>query len=640
MIFMLINKLYWNKRVTLPSAWFRCRGFASKLLATGWCVTLWVWGFSQQKDSVRLQTDSTPQVNLQELLIKQQQGAQADSVMRAHWEAVLSEQAGDKKRKAVEISINKVLAEDSARSAKEKRRVDSLRKVTIGYPVILLTDTLFKMYIGIGSFDAKARAKAISERIEKIYDAPSYNKDSFKIVDNGEDLSIVYGDLNILSVTKLDALWLRNDRQRLAEKYKDIMAATVASVRNEYSFQNRMRRIFVSILAVGGLWLLAILIGRLFQAIERFAWRHKDKYFKGVTIKKFELLSASMQLSLFGRLLRLTRIAFTAFVIYVVLSFLFGLFPKTMTWTNTLLHWILNPAKSVWHAFVGFLPNLFTILVIYLVFSYVIKLIRYFALEISDGKIRMSGFHSDWASPTFNILRFLLYAFMLVVMFPYLPGSHSPAFQGVSVFLGLLFSIGSSSAISNIVAGLVITYMRPFKLGDRVKIGEVVGDVIEKNMLVTRVRTAKNEDITIPNSSILSGSTINFSGNTNPQDEGLIVHTTVTIGYDTPWMDITAALVQAAKRTKFILASPEPFVLQTSLDDFYVSYQLNAYTKNASAQSVIYSELHRHIQDCCNEANIEIMSPHYRAERDGSASTIPKNKGKENEAGGGLNTLS
>ena len=171
------------------------------------------------------------------------------------------------------------------------------------------------------------------------------------------------------------------------------------------------------------------------------------------------------------------------------------------------------------------------------------------------------------------------------------------------------------------VAGLVITYMRPFKIGDRIKIGDITGDVIEKTMLVTRIRTIKNEEITIPNSSVLSGNTTNYSTNANTQ--GLIVHTTVTIGYDVPWKDMHQALIDAALKTEFIMPDPKPFVLQTSLDDFYVSYQINAYTREASKQAVIYSNLHQNIQDICNERGIEILSPHYRAARDGNNITIP-----------------
>jgi small-conductance mechanosensitive channel len=222
------------------------------------------------------------------------------------------------------------------------------------------------------------------------------------------------------------------------------------------------------------------------------------------------------------------------------------------------------------------------------------------------------------------------------LIFPYLPGSGSPAFQGVSVFVGILFSLGSSNAIANMVAGMVITYMRPFKIGDRVKIGEITGDVVEKTALVTRIRTVKNEDVTVPNSTVLLTSTINYSANTRANSTGLIVHTTITIGYDAPWKDVHNALVAAALRTTLVLHEPMPFVLQTSLNDFYVSYQINCYTKEANRQAMIYSDLHRNIQDCFNEAGIEIMSPHYMHQRKGNKSTIPANYLPGDENGLGL----
>ncbi len=244
-------------------------------------------------------------------------------------------------------------------------------------------------------------------------------------------------------------------------------------------------------------------------------------------------------------------------------------------------------------------------------------------MEIMRGNLKINGFYPDWARPTYQIVRVLVIAFMIVSIWGYIPGSDSPVFQGISVFLGFLFTFGSAGSLSNIIAGLVLTYMRLFKIGDRVKIGEVFGDVIEKSSLVTRVRTPKNEIISIPNSTVMSSHTINYSS--DAPEKGLIIHTTVTIGYDIPWKKMHAALIEAAKRTELVVATPEPFVLQTSLEDFYVAYQINAYVKEANKQATIYSNLHQNIQDVCNEQGIEILSPHYRAARDGNMSTIPEN---------------
>ncbi|MEO5908719.1 MAG: mechanosensitive ion channel family protein, partial [Ginsengibacter sp.] len=214
------------------------------------------------------------------------------------------------------------------------------------------------------------------------------------------------------------------------------------------------------------------------------------------------------------------------------------------------------------------------------------------------------------------------FAFMVVVIYPYLPGSGSPVFQGVSVFLGFLFTFGSAGSLSNIISGLILTYMRLFKIGDRVKIADVTGDVIEKSLLVTRIRTIKNEIISIPNSTVMNSHTINYSS--DAPGLGLILNTTVTIGYDVPWRKMYEALIEAALRTNYVLHDPKPFVLQTGLQDFYVAYQINAYIREANRQSDIYSELHQNIQDVCNEKGIEIMSPHYTSARDGNNTTIPE----------------
>jgi small-conductance mechanosensitive channel len=308
-------------------------------------------------------------------------------------------------------------------------------------------------------------------------------------------------------------------------------------------------------------------------------------------------------------------------VIYIALPILFGIFPWTKNFADTLFGYILNPLKKIAGGFWNYLPNLITIVVIIFVFRYVLKGIHFLKTEIEIGELKIPGFYADWANPTYQIVRVLVFAFMIIVIFPYLPGSESPVFRGVSVFLGFLFTFGSAGSLSNIIAGLVLTYMRLFVIGDRVKIGDVVGDVVEKSLLVTRVRTIKNEIISIPNSTVMSSHTINYSS--EAVDKGLILHTTVTIGYDVPWKEMHKALIDAALKTDMLLKEPQPFVLQTSLDDFYVSYQVNAYTKEPNKQAIIYSELHQNIQDCCNEAGIEILSPHYRAMRDGNMTTIP-----------------
>ncbi len=348
----------------------------------------------------------------------------------------------------------------------------------------------------------------------------------------------------------------------------------------------------------------------------------KGTLIKPVRLKTIEILSAERIVELIELSVRVVHVSILAVVAYSSITLIFSLFEFTETWAGTLLEYVLVPVGIVLSAFINYLPNLFFILVIVLVTRYLIKFIRLFFLEVARGRIALPGFYVDWAQPTYKIVRFVAVAFAAIMIFPYLPGSESEAFKGVSIFLGVLFSLGSASAFANIVAGIVLTYMRPFNVGDRVKIADTVGDVVEKSLLVTRVRTVKNVDVTIPNAMVLSSHIINFSS--SAEDRGLILHTTITIGYDVPWKKVHQLMVDAASSTQHVLKDPQPFVLQTSLNDYSASYELNAYTDQPNRMALIYSDLHQNIQNKFNEAGVEILSPQYTAVRDGNRTAIPE----------------
>jgi small-conductance mechanosensitive channel len=316
------------------------------------------------------------------------------------------------------------------------------------------------------------------------------------------------------------------------------------------------------------------------------------------------------------------RAFIVATLFYIYISVVFSFFPWTQGYASVLLQYVIDPVRSIVSALFVHLPDLIFAAVIVIVAAYLIKAVRFFFNEIGQGNIQFDGFYGDWAEPTYKIVRFTIIALTAAIVLPYLPGYRSPAFQGVSIFVGVLFSLSSTAAVSNIVAGLALTYTRGFQVGDRVKIGETVGDVVEKTLLVTRVRTIKNVDISIPNSLVLANHMVNFSS--SARRNGLILHTTVTIGYDAPWRQVHQVLIDAALATLNILPEPKPYVLQTSLDDSYVSYELNAWTGEPGRMAVTYSELHQNIQDKFNEAGIEIMSPQYSALRDGNDATIPE----------------
>jgi len=347
----------------------------------------------------------------------------------------------------------------------------------------------------------------------------------------------------------------------------------------------------------------------------------QDKRLKGFKIQRVQIFTASQLTNFLLGANKYIRYAVNIVMILFYLTGVFSVFPQTRgTVTNVLTSVFLAVGKS-WQGFVDYLPSLLNLTVIIVITYYGLKVIRFIFGEIEKGTISFSGFHPEWAIPTYQLTRFLVIALALVIAFPYLPGSSSPAFQGVSVFIGILFSLGSTSIVANIVSGVVLTYARAFSVGDRVKIADTVGDVIEKGLLITRIRTIKNVDITIPNGIVMGSHIINYSAVS--QEQGLILNTTVTLGYDISWRLIHETLIKAAQATTGILGEPRPFVLQTSLDDYYVSYELNAYSDQPNKMAVIYSELHQNIQDFCNKAGIEILSPRYAALRDGNQSTIP-----------------
>jgi small-conductance mechanosensitive channel len=321
-------------------------------------------------------------------------------------------------------------------------------------------------------------------------------------------------------------------------------------------------------------------------------------------------------------LIRYSRYVVILLLLLVYLSVVFSIFPQTRGVVTSLLDILLGALGDGWEAFISYLPKLLNLAIVILITYYALKLIHFFFGAIAKGTISFRNFYPEWAEPTYQIVRVLVIALAIVAAFPYIPGSDSPAFQGITIFMGALFSLGSTSVVANIVAGLVLTYTRAFKIGDRVQIADTIGDVTERTLLVTRVRTIKNVDITIPNSMVLSSHIINYSALS--LEKRLILPATVTIGYDSPWRDVHTALIRAAQSTPGILPEPKPFVLQTSLDDFYVSYELNAYTDQPNQMAVIYSDLHQNIQDSFNEAGIEIMSPHYSALRDGNRTTVPE----------------
>lgn len=607
--------------------------------------------FAQKKDSTKIhqgadsisrKTDSLNAKLLQqyqERIDEIEKLRIADSIKRAGLEKEINslQTTDNLKKQELEQQLQELRNKEAQRFAERKEEIDSLRNTAKAFPVLgLFNDTLFLIYNRSGSFTAAERAEAVTARVHKLADVLRFTADSIAITNTESTTDLSFRDAVIISISDNDALWNNSTRQSLAENYRQIIANEILEYKKETSFKRLAREIALALLVIAIVFFIIKYTGRFFRWTRVKIRLQKDKLIKGIRIRNYTLFDSGKEVWFLIHVNNVLKWIVIVLVIYFALPILFGIFPWTKTFSDTLLSYILDPVKKIVRGFVDFLPNLITIIVILIFFRWAFKGIKFLKEEIKSGKLKIPGFYPDWAAPTYQIIRVLVFAFMIVVIYPYLPGSGSPVFQGVSVFLGFLFTFGSAGSLSNIISGLILTYMRLFKIGDRVKIGDVTGDVIEKSMLVTRIRTIKNEIISIPNSTVMNSHTINYSSEAT--DLGLIINTTVTIGYDVPWKKMHEALIEAALRTEFVLKKPTPFVLQTELQDFYVSYQINAYIREANLQAQIYSELHQHIQDVCNENDIEIMSPHYRAERDGNTTTIPEQYWKKNGRDRGANT--
>lgn len=525
-------------------------------------------------------------------------------------------------RMEVEQLRLKTYAADSLKLAKQKVRIDSIRSITPGYPVVVEGDTLFTLYAKRGGLTPLDRAESFIQNILRLGKEYKVEPDSLYVEHTDNVTDIMYKDKVVASVTDLDGLWQNTTRDKLAQEYRSVIVQKIKEIQKEHSFSQLVKRISLFILVLAVQYLLFRLTAYLFRKLKIKITKLKDTKLKPILFHNYELFDTNKEVAILIFAANILKYVLMLLQLLITVPILFSIFPQTKALAMKIFSYLWTPARSILHGIIDYIPNLFTIVVIYLAVKYLIRGLRFLAGEVAAERLKLAGFYPDWAMPTFHIVRFLLYAFMVAMIYPYLPGADSGVFQGVSVFVGLIVSLGSSTVIGNIIAGLVMTYMRPFKVGDRIKLNDTVGNVMEKTPLIIRLKTLKNEQVTIPNSFIMSAPTTNYSS--SAREYGLIIHSEVSIGYDVPWRKVHQLLIDAAKATPGVSADPEPFVLETSLSDWYPVYQINAYIKEADKMNQIYSELHENIQDFFDRAGIEIMSPHYIATRDGNASTIPK----------------
>ena len=490
--------------------------------------------------------------------------------------------------------------------------------------MVLGADTIRTVSTPFGVFTAAERAAADTRRIEEAARTFLPAVDTLAIRWDESNVQLFFGDQPLVTITPRDAAAAGTSPAQLAER---IRARTVQAIADWHHSRN----IWVILRQLGLALAVAVALGAamwgnglLFRK-KLLPWLQskQTKWFNGFTVRGFEVLDPERQAQAVRWVLLAVKWALNLAMTYAALLALFSIFPLTQRFAAALFGWVWNPLKGILIGAWNFIPNLLTIVVVLVVVKYVVRWIKRLSVAIQTGKLTLPGFYPDWAHTTYTLIRTALYVLAFIFIYPYLPGADNKVFQGVSVLIGVVVSLGSTSVVSNLMGGLVITYMRPFLRGDYVKVGDVTGTVVEKTPVVTRIETFKKELVTIPNAQVLSGNVVNYTAPTRGSGKGVALSTSITIGYDTPWRSVHEMMLTAAGRTAEVESTPAPYVLQKALDNSYVAYQLCAYTLRPEDMHQIYSDLHKNLQDVFAEHGVEILSPEYRAEREANRSTVP-----------------
>lgn len=494
-----------------------------------------------------------------------------------------------------------------------------------GYPIVLDGKPILSIRRGIEGFSANDRAQTITRRLKRFAQDDALSVDDLTIQHNADDNSLYLrvGQEVLLTVTARDAKASRLEPKALAEQSLQTIKDAVQRYRQDRKPRQLLRNtLYAAIASVAFLALSFAVIrisGRLFPRLGRLIAAR----IPGFKVNNVEIISSVAISAFWLQILKSLRGLLLLMFFFYYLAYIFRLYPWTRAVGEAILGTFYGSLELVLTATGNYLPNLFIVVIIVFLAYYALRVIKPFFSAIERGHLVIPGFYADWAKPTYNLLSVLVIALAAVLAFPYLPGFNSPAFQGVSVFLGLLLSLGSTSAITNVIGGIILIYTRAFRIGDHIRVGDVIGDIIEKNFLAIRVCTPANQIITIPNSALLANNVVNYNLSSRELSRFLILQTTITLGYDVPWRTAHATLIKAALATEHILPEPTPFVLQTTLGNYSIAYQLNAYTSNPNLMVITVSRLHQNIQDQCKHNGIEILSPAYTSLRDGRASTIP-----------------
>ena len=500
--------------------------------------------------------------------------------------------------------------EDSVRKANQQQRIDSLRRITPGVPLVIDGDTLLYIYASLGGEDPVHRVASAARRITSVGKSLSMAIDSIHIFESEYTADIMCGEMVLLRVSDLDGLWNGLSRSELAEQQMKILDDKIHHLHSQYGMKAKLHGFgwaaFLVVVQIALFMLTALFIRHLRRKIYKGRWGK----LKPLVMNDYELLSIQQVKHILLFLTRVLQVILVILQLFISLPLLFSIFPETEKFTWQMINYIWEPLRDMTIAIFYYIPNLIRIILVILVVRWILKGLRHVTDAVASGSLRFDRFYQDWAEPTYQIVRIFIVTFSVVVIWPWLPGSDTGIFKGVSIFVAALFSLGSTTTIGNLISGIIITYMRPFLVGDYVRIGEREGIVVEKNAFITRLRDIKGNMITVPNNSMLSQQTVNYTAAAR-RNGGCIVHSDFTFTYKVPRKIVEDYLLEGAGRCQLLMKEPKPFVLVTALEDFYTHYEINGYTMETERLFEVYSELHKNIVDVFAEHGLDPTSSHF-----------------------------
>jgi small-conductance mechanosensitive channel len=435
---------------------------------------------------------------------------------------------------------------------------------------------------------------------------------------------IVVASRSVIALTPLDVDELAGDTlDGETEQAVSTLRVALAEAIEARTPMMLVRAAGLSLLAIALAVVLLVVIAR---GHDRIAWRlirAAEHQLARAGEGQLEVLRASRLFDFWRRFVSLISIVLGLVVTYFAVTFVLRRFPYTRPWGESMRAFMLATIERLAVDMVQAIPSLFTVLLIFLIARFFVRLLHVFFKAVEQGSVRVAWLHPETALPSRRLASAILWLFAAVMAYPYLPGSGTDAFKGASVFIGLVLSLGSSGLVNQVMSSFMITYARALRLGDFVRVGEVEGTVHHLGVLSTKIKTLRGEEITIPNAVVVGTTTTNYSRFADA--DGVYTPTSVTIGYDTPWRQVQSLLLMAAERTPGVRKTPAPVVRQSELQDFYVKYTLLVCPDRPELRVGVMSELHANILDSFNEYGVQIMSPNYEADPDGPK-IVPKAK--------------